>query len=122
VGFPSSEVGYDRAERVAGSSNYNIRRMVLLALDGVTSFSVVPLRLIAFLGIFIATLSAGMIGWVLYGKIMQNATIPGWVSSVLPIYFLGGLQLLSLGVVGEYVAKVYLETKRRPRFFVDKIL
>ncbi len=96
--------------------------MLLLALDGVTSFSVVPLRLVAFLGILIATFSVGMIGWVLFGRFVQNATIPGWASSVLPIYFLGGLQLLSLGVVGEYVSQMYLETKRRPRFFVDKIV
>jgi glycosyltransferase involved in cell wall biosynthesis len=122
LGFSSSTVVYDRAHRFAGVSKYSLRRMLLLALDGVTSFSVVPLRLIAFLGIFIATLSVGMIGWVLFGRFVQNTTIPGWASSVLPIYFLGGLQLFSLGIVGEYVAKVYLETKRRPRFFIDKVV
>ena len=63
-----------------------------------------------------------MVAWVLYGHFAMDATVPGWASSVLPIYFLGGVQLLSIGVVGEYVAKIYLETKRRPRFFIERVI
>jgi polyisoprenyl-phosphate glycosyltransferase len=122
LGFSSATVYYDRDQRFAGVSKYPLRRMLSLAVDGVTSFSVAPLRLVSGLGLLVATLSAGMIGWVLFGKVVRGTVIPGWASSVLPIYFLGGLQLLSLGVVGEYVAKMYLETKRRPRFFVDKVV
>ena len=122
LGFPSSIVYFDRDRRFAGVSKYPLRRMLALAVDGMTSFSVAPLRLIAVLGLLVAALSLGMIGWVLFGRFARDTTIPGWASSVIPIYFLGGLQLLSLGVVGEYVAKVYLETKRRPRFFVDKVV
>jgi glycosyltransferase involved in cell wall biosynthesis len=122
LGFPSSIVYFDRDRRFAGVSKYSLRRMLALAVDGMTSFSVAPLRLIAVLGLLVAALSLGMIGWVLFGRFVRDTTIPGWASSVIPIYFLGGLQLLSLGVVGEYVAKVYLETKRRPRFFVDKVV
>jgi glycosyltransferase involved in cell wall biosynthesis len=122
LGFSSSTVYYDRDQRFAGVSKYPLRRMLGLAIDGVTSFSVAPLRLVSGLGLLVATLSAGMIGWVLFGSIVWDTVIPGWASSVLPIYFLGGLQLLSLGVVGEYVAKIYLETKRRPRFFIDKVV
>jgi glycosyltransferase involved in cell wall biosynthesis len=122
LGFTTGAVYYDRAERFAGVSKYPLRRMLGLAFDGITSFSVMPLRFIAALGFLVCLLSIGMIGWVLYGKLVMNVTIPGWASSVIPIYFLGGIQLLSLGVLGEYVAKIYLETKRRPRYLIEKVL
>jgi len=122
LGFPTARVYYDRVERFAGVSKYPLRRMVSLALDGVTSFSVTPLRIISALGLTICILSTGMVAWVLYGHFAMDTTVPGWASSVLPIYFLGGVQLLSIGVVGEYVAKIYLETKRRPRFFIERVI
>lgn len=120
LGFPVSTVYYDRAERFAGTTKYPLKRMISLAIDGITSFSVVPLRFITALGLIVFLLSFGMIGWVLYGYFVVGATIPGWASSVIPIYFLGGIQLLSIGVVGEYISKIYLETKRRPRFLIEK--
>lgn len=122
LGLASAIVYYDRSARFAGNSKYPLRRMLMLALDGVTSFSVMPLRFITILGIIIFLMSFGMIGWVLYGRLFMNAGIPGWASSVIPIYFLSGIQLLSIGVLGEYVAKIYMEVKRRPRFSIENIV
>lgn len=120
IGLRTDSVYYDRAERFAGESKYPLARMLALALDGVTSFSVTPLRIIAVLGMLVCSFSAFMSIWVLLGKLFFDSALPGWASSVLPIYFLGGVQLLSIGVLGEYVAKMYLETKRRPRYFIEK--
>lgn len=122
IGFPSAVVEYDRHERFAGESKYPLRKMLALAIDGVTSFSAMPLRLIAVLGmlIFIGTMMLSI--WVLWTRLTSGNAVPGWASSVLPIYFLGGIQLLSIGVLGEYVAKVYLEVKRRPRYIVEKTI
>ena len=122
LGFPTATVYYDRVERFAGESKYPLRRILALAIDGITSFSVMPLRFIAALGLIVCLLSIVMIGWVLYGRLFTNSAIPGWASSVIPIYFLGGIQLLSIGVLGEYIAKIYLETKRRPRYFIEKVI
>ncbi len=122
LGFPTATVYYDRSERFAGVSKYPLRRMLALAIDGITSFSVMPLRFIAFLGLLVCLFSIAMIGWVLYERLFTNAAIPGWASSVLPIYFLGGIQLLSIGILGEYIAKIYLETKHRPRYFIEKVI
>jgi glycosyltransferase involved in cell wall biosynthesis len=122
LGFRTATAYYDRAERFAGESKYPLKKMLALAADGITSFSVVPLRMISILGFLVSLLSILMVGWVLYGKIFTNSAIPGWASSVIPIYFLGGIQLLSIGVLGEYVAKIYLETKRRPRFLIEQVI
>ena len=93
-----------------------------LAFDGITSFTAVPLRLIALLGLAVSILSVGMMLWVFWVKLATSEALPGWASSVVPIYFLGGIQLLSIGVLGEYVAKLYIESKRRPRFFIEETL
>jgi len=118
LGFKTCQVEYERAERYAGESKYPLKKMLALALDGVTSFSAVPLRFVAVLGIigFVASLMVS--GWAIWAR-LTGQVVPGWASSVLPIYLLGGLQLLSLGVVGEYVAKTYMETKHRPRYFIE---
>ncbi|MBK5947533.1 glycosyltransferase [Rhodobacter veldkampii DSM 11550] len=121
LGFASAVVGYDRAPRSAGESKYPLRKMLSFALEGVTSFSVQPLRLITGAGFFIAGLSFlyvcySVLAWA------TGRTVPGWASTVLPIYLLGGLHLIALGVIGEYVGKIYQETKRRPRFIVDEIV
>lgn len=122
IGFPSTVVEYDRAERFAGESKYPLRKMLLLATDGVTSFSSVPLRLIATLGLMVFLLSLLISGWVIWIKLFTDRAIPGWASSVLPMYLLGGIQLLSTGVLGEYVAKIYMESKRRPRYIIEEIV
>ncbi len=121
IGYRTATVLYDRAERFAGASKYPLKKMLAFAVDGITSFSVVPLRLITLMGFLVSVFSFAMTGWVLFGRLIMDAVIPGWASSVIPIYFLGGIQLLGIGVVGEYVAKIYMESKRRPRYFIERL-
>jgi glycosyltransferase involved in cell wall biosynthesis len=120
LGFRSTQVHYDRKLRLAGDSKYPLRRMVGLGLDGITSFSAVPLRLIAAGGAVLFVLSTLVAVWVVGVRLFTDHAVPGWTSTTLPIYALGGVQLLCLGVVGEYVAKVYMEVKRRPRYLIEK--
>lgn len=122
IGFRSTVVYYERGVRFAGESKYPLRKMLMLAFDGITSFTAFPLRLISFMGLLVSMVSLAMILWALWIKLFTDAAIPGWASSVIPIYFLGGIQLLSVGVLGEYVAKIYFETKRRPRYFIEEQL
>ena len=121
LGFATRQVLYDRGARAAGETKYSLGRMLTLALDGITSFSVAPLRVIATLGALVFVLSLFVTVWVVFVRIFTDRAVPGWASITLPIYALGGLQLLSMGVVGEYVAKIYLETKRRPRYLIERI-
>jgi len=121
IGFNATTLYYDRANRFAGESKYPLRKMLLLALDGVTSFSAVPLRLIAMLGGAVCLLSIVLTGWVLWVRLFTDHAVPGWASSVIPMYFLGGVQILSIGVLGEYTAKMYMEVKHRPRYFIADI-
>jgi glycosyltransferase involved in cell wall biosynthesis len=120
IGFNSSSVYYDRKERMAGVSKYDLPKMIRLAMDGITSFSAVPLRFVAVIGMVVFLASLGMTTWVLWIRLFTSRAVPGWASSVIPIYFLGGIQLLCLGVIGEYLAKGYIETKRRPRFQISE--
>lgn len=122
LGFRTATAFYDRSERFAGESKYPLKKMLGLAMDGITSFSIVPLRMISMLGFLVSLFSVVMVGWVVYGKVFMNSAIPGWASSVIPIYILGGIQLLSIGVLGEYISKIYLETKRRPRYLIEKVI
>ena len=118
--FPSTVVFYERNERFAGESKYPLAKMLAFAADGVTSFSVVPLRMITWLGLFVSSASAAVVVWILLGKFVLHTAIPGWTSTVLPIYFLGGVQLLSTGILGEYLSKIYMETKQRPLYFIEE--
>jgi len=120
IGFKTDYVFYDFKERFAGQTKYPLRKMLALALDGITSFSIVPLRLITFIGFLIFMGSLIMSGYIFYTAIFTNKSVPGWASTVLPIYFIGGVQLLSLGIIGEYIGKIYMETKRRPRYILEK--
>jgi len=122
LGFHTCSVEYDRKERLAGETKYGPRRLVSLALDGITSFSAAPLRIVAALGFIVFLFTIGMTIWVFWIRFFLGQVVPGWASSVIPIYFLGGVQLLSIGVLGEYVAKIYLETKRRPRYFIAETI
>ena len=121
LGFRSARVFYDRQLRLAGETKYPLARMLGLGIDGVTSFSAVPLRMIAALGAVLFVLSMVVSLWVLGVKIFTDHATPGWASTTLPIYALGGVQLLSLGVVGEYVAKIHMEVKRRPRYSIERM-
>jgi glycosyltransferase involved in cell wall biosynthesis len=120
IGFKSAIVYYTRSERFAGESKYPLRKMIALALDAVTSFSIAPLRLITGLGFLVFLLSAAMGVWTLWVRLFTDRAVPGWTSTLLPIYLLGGLQILCVGVLGEYLGRIYQETKARPRYIIEK--
>ena len=120
IGFKSAIVYYTRSERFAGESKYPLRKMVALALDAVTSFSVAPLRLITGVGFLVFVVSSAMGLWTLWVKLFTDHAVPGWASILLPIYLLGGIQILCIGVIGEYLGKVYQEAKARPRYIIEK--
>jgi glycosyltransferase involved in cell wall biosynthesis len=122
IGLRSAQVNYDRRERTAGATKYSLSRMMGLAIDGITSFSAVPLRVISVLGLLTSLLALAISIWVLVVALTNPSAVPGWASTVLPITFIGGVQILSIGVLGEYIGKIYMETKRRPRFIVDRIV
>lgn len=119
LGLSRTTVAYTRRPRLAGRSKYPPRRMLALAWEGLTSFSVAPLRMVAALGFLIALASLAVTVWALVVKLAYDSAVPGWASTVVPLYFLGGVQILCLGVIGEYVGKIYLESKRRPRYAVQ---
>ena len=121
VGFKSDIVKYVRNERVAGESKYPLKKMLAFAIDGITSFSIKPIRLITTLGVGALCASALMIIWFIIGAVRGN-TVSGWATIVISIWLFGGLILLGLGVVGEYIGKIYMEAKGRPRFRVEKFL
>ena len=121
VGFISTTVEYERAPRFAGESKYPLKKMLAFALDGITSFSVKPLRLILSVGLVIFLLSIVMLLWTLIRRIAGH-TVTGWASLMWSIWMIGGIQLLSLGVIGEYIGKVYGESKRRPRFIIERVI
>jgi glycosyltransferase involved in cell wall biosynthesis len=122
LGLKSSKVYYTRHERAAGISKYNFRSMFSLSIKGITSFSIAPLRFIAFMGLLVFLGSVLMGGWAFYAAIGGDKAIAGWASTVIPVYLFGGLQLLALGVVGEYIGKSYIEAKNRPLFLIDEIV
>ncbi len=119
VGFKYSCVEYSRKERLAGKSKYPLKKMLSFAIDGITSLSVKPIRLITAVGFIVAILSVIGIIWSVVTRLVTGHT-GGWASTISIICFLGGVQLLSLGVIGEYIGKIYLEVKHRPRFIIDK--
>jgi polyisoprenyl-phosphate glycosyltransferase len=120
LGFNSAVVYYDRQKRLAGESKYSLSKMLALAVEGITSFSDIPLKIITVLGLLISFLSFCMAAWALWIRVTNPAAVPGWASIVIPVYMLGGVQLLSMGVIGQYLVKIYFETKSRPRFIIEK--
>ncbi len=118
VGFKSTCVYYDRFPRMAGESKYPLGKMISLALNGITSFSIKPIRIISAVGFIIAAISFIGIVWSVIARLFGN-TVGGWASTVAIICFLGGIQILSIGVIGEYIGKIYLETKQRPRYIIE---
>ena len=119
VGFKSTSVYYERHERLAGESHYPLKKMIGLAIDGITSLSVEPIHLIAKIGIVISLIGVIGIIWV-FIRAFSGHTVIGWASMMCVIFFLGGMIMLSLGVIGEYVGKTYLETKHRPRYIISE--
>ena len=121
VGFPSDIVYYERGERFAGESKYPLRKMLHFAAEGITSLSIKPIRLISSLGFFIFLVS---IAAIIYSLVRHYTghTIQGWTTTVLSVWAIGGLIMISLGVIGEYIGKIYLETKERPRYIIQSYL
>ena len=119
VGFRSTTVSYSRAERIAGESHYPLKKMLGLAIDGITSLSVKPLQMITGFGIFVAAISFLGCLWALITAICGKA-VPGWASMTCIVCFVSGVQLVCLGIIGEYIGKIYLETKERPRYIISE--
>lgn len=121
IGYRTDNVYYDRKERVAGESKYPLKKMMALAFNGISSFSVKPISLILGIGMFIifAAVLAAVYAFVSY---FTGHVVPGWTSMILSIWFLGGLQLLAIGLVGQYIGKIYIEVKQRPRYNIEKIV
>ena len=118
VGFKSTCVYYERHERIAGESHYPLKKMLALAFDGITSLSIKPIRMITGMGAVISAIAFILIVYALVSYFTGNV-VSGWASSMIATCFLGGIQLISLGVIGEYVGKIYMETKARPRFIIE---
>ncbi len=121
IGYKWTTVTYERAERFAGESKYPLKKMLAFAADGITSFSVKPIRMVFSLGVVVFLVSLVMLLYALVAKLTGH-TSAGWTSLMGSIWLIGGIQLLSLGVVGEYVGKIYKETKHRPRFIIESVL
>jgi polyisoprenyl-phosphate glycosyltransferase len=120
LGFKTETVTYDRKARIAGETHYPLRRMIALAADGILAFSTMPLQLIFYAGIIISMIAGGMACWAFGVRLLTDDSVPGWASVVIPMYFLGGLQMLALGIMGGYLARIYSETKQRPRFIIQQ--
>jgi glycosyltransferase involved in cell wall biosynthesis len=120
LGFRSCTLQYQRQKRFAGESKYPFRKMILFALDGIASFSVRPLRLITITGFLLFLLSLLGIIWVFIEKFILGNTVQGWSSTMVSIYFIGGIQVMSLGVIGEYVGRSFEQGKRRPRYIIEE--
>ncbi|WP_336524691.1 glycosyltransferase family 2 protein, partial [Helicobacter japonicus] len=121
LGFKTDVVEYDRLERFAGESKYPLKKMLSFAWNGITSFSVMPLRLVSVLGVMFFLLSIIFGCYALFVKLFTDGVVYGWASTIIPLCFFSGIQLLSLGVIGEYIGKIYTESKRRPRYFIEAI-
>ena len=121
IGYQTDNVYYDRKERVAGESKYPLKKMLALAFNGISSFSVKPISLILGFGvvIIVCSLLAMVYAFISY---FTGHVVPGWTSLILSIWFLGGLQLLAIGLVGQYIGKIYIEVKQRPRYNIEKVL
>ena len=119
VGFKSTSVYYERSERAAGKSHYPLSKMLALAFDGITSLSIKPIKMIFVLGLIVALISFVGIIWAVVEAILGN-TVSGWASTTCIICFLSGVQLISIGVIGEYIGKIYMEVKHRPRYIISE--
>ena len=122
VGYPSSVVEYERQAREAGESKYPLKKMLSFAWKGITAFSTAPLRMITVLGLLSGFASFALIAWVLAVRLLTDNATPGWASVLLPLLFIGSVQLICLGIIGEYLSKIYEEVKRRPKFHISDIV
>lgn len=122
VGYPAAVVEYERQAREAGESKYPLKKMLSFAWKGITAFSTAPLRMITLLGLLSGFASFSLIAWVLIVRLFTDDATPGWASVLLPLLFIGSVQLLCLGIIGEYLSKIYEEVKKRPKFHISDIV
>ncbi|MDF2911282.1 MAG: glycosyltransferase [Sporolactobacillus laevolacticus] len=119
LGFKSAKVYYDRQKRYAGESKYPLKKMIAFAVDGITSFSIAPIKLVMSLGFFLVLVGCGIAVYAFLVWLLDH-TISGWTSLILSIWLIGGMQLIAIGVIGEYIGKIFKETKKRPRFTIEE--
>lgn len=119
LGFKSTVIEYDRLPRMAGETKYPYSKLFSLAWQGITSFSIAPLRIITTIGVVVFLISFLISGWALFAYFFSGTAVPGWTSVVVPMYLLGGIQLLCLGIIGEYLAKIFKEVKQRPLYIIE---
>jgi glycosyltransferase involved in cell wall biosynthesis len=119
VGYRTDSVFYDRSERLAGESKYPLSKMINFAVNGITSFSIKPVRMVLTLGIIFTLIALGILVYVLIAY-FSGRTVSGWASLILSLWFIGGCVLIGLGIVGEYIGKIYIEVKDRPRYNIEK--
>jgi glycosyltransferase involved in cell wall biosynthesis len=120
LGYKTAQVFYKRTERTAGETKYPLRKMMAFAWEGVSSFSVKPLRMILTIGLLCFLVSLSLIGWAIFAYFSGAHLEDGWLSTIIPTTFLGGIQMISIGVIGEYIGKLYTEAKARPRYIIEK--
>jgi len=120
VGFKKTVLTFKNRDRFAGKTKYTFHKMIRFAIDAIVGFSAMPLRIVFWLGFITCLLSIALSIYVFAIALFSDLAVPGWASSVLPIYFLGGIQILSIGIIGEYVGRIYVEVKKRPRFIVER--
>jgi glycosyltransferase involved in cell wall biosynthesis len=122
VGFSTASIYFDRPERAVGEAKQGIRPLLRLAKDGIFSFTTLPLRLATYLGVVISLLSMGYAAWLVIRTLVHGVETPGFASIMVAVLFIGGVQLISLGIIGEYIGRIYRETKQRPLFVVEEHL
>jgi len=120
IGFRSTSIYYTRDERFAGETKYPLKKMLFFALDGIASFSIMPLRFITVAGFLMFFFSLVMIIWIIIDKYILGGTVLGWASMMTSIYLIGGIQVMSIGIIGEYVGRIFQQVKERPRYIIDK--
>jgi len=120
LGFKSCSVHYTRGERFAGETKYPLKKMIAFALDGIASFSIVPLRVITIIGFFLFLFSLITIAWITFEKLFFDTVVQGWASTMISIYFIGGIQIMSIGIIGEYVGRNFQQSKGRPRYIIEE--
>ncbi|MCK5474891.1 MAG: glycosyltransferase, partial [Candidatus Aenigmarchaeota archaeon] len=120
MGFSSTYIKYTPNKRHAGKTKYSLKKMISLAFDGITSFSTAPLQMATLLGLIVSAFSFLYFLYVIYIRLFTTQALTGWTSVIMSVLFLGGVQLISIGILGEYISKIFYEVKRRPRFIIDK--
>lgn len=121
IGFKSEKVYYKRLERIAGETKYPLSKMLLFAWNGITSFSTFPMRLVLYFGFFNFLIAMGIVGYIIFSYFF-GYTVPGWTSTMLPVTFFSGFNMIALGLIGEYIGKIYEEVKGRPRYIIENVV